>query len=786
MATSGSTGSTPAPGAVRSHRPKTPTSTPSRWEDRLLIVQPHVTPAVFPAEVSELPRPKPPSTAVDANRDIMRLVSIAASVVPKVRANLKIQRICPGSILSRNPNFALLVHRQVVSTVVPQMSALSVMTDIHSTMARNLCTGRTGASGGTATTCGLTCHEACESCSAASDDKACLMCSAGHFMEAPNKCSRCPDNKGKATDVIPSSTAQSSDVCATTCLPQCKLCSASASSCIGCNEGYYLSGTRTCTKCRSGTGKAAGALFLTAAESPSSCSACSTGCELCSSNAATDCMRCAAGFFRTSTGICRQCPSGKGKLADATNTNNAPFPTIGTAQCDVTCSANCILCSTTAANTCLMCGPGYFRDANGCSPCSAGTGKPADTTIQNPSTDNSGTCAGTTCNSRCTLCGSSSQSECIRCNKGYYLSATGVCSQCPAGRGKNADISDPSPNTNGNSACGNTCSPGCLLCDGSTTGLMCDKGFYFDGQGCLQCGPGTGKPADTTVQTAAVGAGSCPACHANCALCFGTNSNQCLMCNQGFYKSAANTCSRCRVGKTRATDTTETPPFASADLGCTVACDSASNCYNCQSGSTSKCLSCPQGYFLSGGPTSPVCTMCNNGKTKAADATNTITSTDVTTACVTACGSRCKACLPSDINFCLLCADNFFWTAAGTCSRCNDGRGKANEVAVFSTARLETAVCSACAGTASHCSGCFLNGSGAEVCNPVMVENSSRMMVSALFVLKTKEGLLTPMKCPLAQRLVPPNVTSTATQISVTALAQDPYSAQRAREDSTW
>lgn len=196
------------------------------------------------------------------------------------------------------------------------------------------------------------------------------------------------------------------------------------------------------------------------------------------------------------------------------------------------------------------------------------------------------------------------------------------------------------------------------------------------------------------------------------ASCPGAGSTTCDWCaGPGYSWVTAKTCTLCGNGLGRAADTAA----PSADAPCTV--NSVSPC-NVNNGATggAGCVNCVAGYYLSvlaSGTTAGTCTMCPAGKGKAMD--STIPTADTT-------GATCTVASTGGCNVnngatggagCINCAAGYYLSAAGTCTWCATGKGKAADTTV-PTADSTGALCTAMAG-GSAIANCNVYG-GANLC----------------------------------------------------------------------
>lgn len=220
----------------------------------------------------------------------------------------------------------------------------------------------------------------------------------------------------------------------------------------------------------------------------------------------------------------------------------------------------------------------------------------------------------------------------------------------------------------------------CVSCETATTTNCnaCNAGYYLNtAKACVLCGGGKGKAAGTAGDAAAAGSADNSVCDVtctgNCETC--TTAAVCLNCKAGYYLStagAAGACSLCPTLKGKLADTT-VPAAASTTSGateCAVASMGGCNHNNGVAGGMG-CLSCKAGYYLSA---AGVCSWCTGGKGKAIDAA-VVAAPDTTgaTCTVTCSTANCQACgAEADKAVCLACNSGRSLTTASpaTCEAC--------------------------------------------------------------------------------------------------------------------
>lgn len=275
------------------------------------------------------------------------------------------------------------------------------------------------------------------------------------------------------------------------------------------------------------------------------CTATIVGCSGCTTGG-TICNQASAGYFLGGTApnlVPTICAYGMGKAADSAPANDAAgTATTSAAACTTTSTGNCNVNSGTAAN-CVNCKAGhYLSAANTCTLCPAGKGKLIDTAIPTVSTTTGATECAVTSTGGCNHNnGAAGGAGCLSCKAGYYLSAAGVCSWCPAGKGKAIDTTVATVSTTtGATECAVTCTAtNCQAC-----GAEADKAT------CLACAAGRSLSTATP-----------PVCD---------------ICKADTYYTATNTCTPCPTGKTRAAPTTAATAVEMESV-CTAAAASGSS-----------------------------------------------------------------------------------------------------------------------------------------------------------------------------------------------------------------
>jgi len=198
--------------------------------------------------------------------------------------------------------------------------------------------------------------------------------------------------------------------------------------------------------------------------------------------------------------------------------------------------------------------------------------------------------------------------SCVKCFAGGKY----ACTECPSKKLLwKGECLDSCPDLTYESDLGNDCLPcisPCDLCSSETTCISCRGGFYMSGTKCVtkdKCPAGT-YPDDETHY--------CKKCAKACSTCYGAMNKECLSCNfeEGFSNVTEGTCGIIVCGegtyKNISFETKETTCLP-CDTAC-LACDSkgTDKCIECEEGYVSysssvenrvKCDDCPVGFFRS-------------------------------------------------------------------------------------------------------------------------------------------------------------------------------------------
>ena len=337
------------------------------------------------------------------------------------------------------------------------------------------------------------CQASCSVCTGPSNTQ-CSECKAGFFLQpAPSTTClySCPAGYWQDT---------TNNICAA-CSAACSRCTDSSSyQCSACKPGFFLQPASTICldSCPSGYWGDTGINV---------CSACDAACSLCTGSSNTQCLTCNSGFFLQpvpqDTTCISSCPLGFWE--DATNHICAP--------CDYSCES----CLGGTNNQCTACKPGFFlQPASTICLDSCPSGYWGNTT--------NNVCSA--CDTACSTCTGPSYKQCSDCNSGYFLQPgrrpRATClSSCPIGYGEDSV----------NNTCV-MCDSSCSVCTGSsnTQCSICNEGFFLQPAPstttCLDSCP-AGYWQDTTNHI-------CASCDISCSQCTGPLNSQCSACNPGY------------------------------------------------------------------------------------------------------------------------------------------------------------------------------------------------------------------------------------------------------------
>lgn len=186
---------------------------------------------------------------------------------------------------------------------------------------------------------------------------------------------------------------------------------------------------------------------------------------------------------------------------------------------------------------------------------------------------------------------------------------------------------------------------------------------------CTACPVLTGKAADVVSIRAAQQQSVCSNCHSSCRTCFGTQANECTSCKAGSFLTGSSTCSPCDGGRGKVADLVIPSGSTTSNAACDIQCHKS--CNQCSGPLATDCVSCAAGFWFQGGG---VCTQCDAGKGKAADATIPSGPVDKTACMNSQCHASCLICKTGTTSGdCVKCAAGYFMAPDNTCTMCPVG-----------------------------------------------------------------------------------------------------------------
>jgi len=398
------------------------------------------------------------------------------------------------------------------------------------------------------------------------------------------------------------------------------------------------------------------------------------------------CAVCAANYWRSATGTCTACPAGQYRIAGASTVVTAedcyatcPVDTYATGPLNARTCATCPTGTSLTAGSspllgpstsCDLCKANYYVSSSVCTPCAAGTTRPAgDVRTGLPTT-----CTATLCTAN------------------QYVSSN-ACVACPAGHTRPAGDDASGANT----SCG-----------------VCAVNYYVKDGVCTACAANTFRVAGDLIsgldtectakcpENSFVSSGSCVACAAGTIKAAGGNpagaDTICDKCAANHYVTTAGVCTACAAGKHRASGDSNQGTITTATVcaanTCTCANGTAATGTACTTNATDICASCTTGYALGSDNTCQV--KCDTAPSAALPAntvgTKPTTWTEGSTQPITCAvgyeGTIVLACATAGGEF----------TVSGTCDTCSEN------YAVTSNA------CVACSATTSRPAGDKVSG----------------------------------------------------------------------------
>ena len=518
-----------------------------------------------------------------------------------------------------------------------------------STICLNSCPN--GYYGTSSNTCAI-CHTYCSICTGILISH-CSACKSGYFLQpSATTChTSCPSGYWKDT---------TNNICAT-CNAACATCSdGTPTQCTTCNTGYFRqpSSTTCLDSCPNG-------YYGT---SSNTCSSCHAYCSVCTGILISQCSACKSGYFLqpapSATTCTNTCPSGYWK--DTTNNICAP--------CDIACEA----CSDGTNSQCTACKVGYFLQPSSTicfSSCPAGYWENTPSKTCSP------------CNTYCSVCTGSSNNQCSACKSGYFLqpapSATTCTNTCPSGYWKDTANNICAPCDSACSVCTGSSNTQCSACksgyflqpapSATTCANTCPSGYWKDTTNnicapcdiactvclggtntqCTECKPGYNLQSLTTCYSNCPpdygwdsSIPSCVICDVSCSACTGTSNTQCLACKPGYFLQPA-------PSETTCTNTCPSGYWKDTTNNICAECNVA--CAVCSDGNHTQCTSCNSGYFLQPSSSTICLNSCPEGYW--GDSTNHICAT---------CDPACSVCTGANSNQCSACKPGYFLQPSST------------------------------------------------------------------------------------------------------------------------
>ena len=414
----------------------------------------------------------------------------------------------------------------------------------------------------------------------------CIKCTppCENCYKLPNHCLSCIDNynllpDNSCSDKCPEKTANIESKCISCNDNNCLICNNDLTTCLSCDEGFFLYNNICVQDCPEGT---------YADSTTKTCLNCSDNCKYCSNY--NYCVNCNENYYLFNNICVDKCP------------NNYINQNINNKNICKKCTKNCTICSSLNNNMCLTCEDNYYLYQGQCTKICP---------INYFKNDINKTCD--YCNiDNCSYC---NDNYCITCDKGYLLHNGSCVKKCPLGYRSNGILcekclvnncescsinastcqkcvennylisnnlcSSECPesfyNIKGTQVCAN-CLPNCLICNNNKNCQICKTGYYLDNnKNCVKECP-IGYIENNINQ-------NCDRCSINCKNCIidNNNNNICKTCKEGYYLFNSTCLLTCPDGY-----------FASEE---TKICNSChSSCHTCNS--SNFCLSCPKDMVL--------------------------------------------------------------------------------------------------------------------------------------------------------------------------------------------
>ncbi|KAL4502619.1 hypothetical protein ABPG73_014376 [Tetrahymena malaccensis] len=577
-------------------------------------------------------------------------------------------------------------------------------------------------------TCTPICDSSCKSCSKPSDPNSCISCNDGSFLDG-NKCSACTSpcktcdtSATKCSSCMTDYTFDSSkNQCNPNCDASCKTCSKPKDSnqCLTCNDGSFLDGnkcsacTSPCKTCDTSATKCTSCMTdYTFDSSKNQCNPnCDASCKSCSKpKDSNQCLTCNDGAFLDGT-KCTLCTS-PCKTCDTSATKCSSCITDYTFdssknQCNPNCDASCKTCSKPKdANQCLSCNEGFFLEGSKCTACTQPCKTCSDKSnkclscIANYTFDSVNNVCVADCDISCKTCQNpKDQNSCLSCNDGFFLDGS-KCSKCasPCNTCETQSQKCLSCIINytldlSKNICNPSCDSSCKSCVAPKDPAKCQecyKGFYLSSGQCVQCSSPCKECTDSDSKCISCLANynfdslkniCTPICDSSCKTCSQPqDSTKCTSCQDGNFllngkcSPCKSPCSTCENKEDQCLSCIVNFTFDHTINSCKADCDSS--CKSCSLPKDSNsCLSCQDGYFLSGKQCLPCSSPCKSCNISATTCLSCISDTDyqfksATNKCEPICDSTCQTCSePKNPFKCTSCNDGTYLNS-NQCQKC--------------------------------------------------------------------------------------------------------------------
>jgi hypothetical protein len=378
------------------------------------------------------------------------------------------------------------------------------------------------------------CPPNCQACPG--DSTTCQTCDPGYFLLQPGSKSCVTEEFCKIG--YRQKCEGGKDECEPCTDKWCLECPSSPSICTKCKDSWYLDKTGcgpqgTCTQCTLTE------VFRTQEAGINVCMNCPEGCETCSSDSV--CKKCLPGLYRvySDTCVCTPCSN-----CDTEQKYTDPLfdidycLTVPVTDCK---DPNCLACEDIYTCQDGRCKTGYYLGyLRKCLPCEI---------------------------SHCDMC--LDNTKCLLCSTNFYLFNNGE-SCVPCVRPGEIATSETTPKT-----C-SLCVSNCLKCDIVSACKVCNQGYYLLDYGslagnCVLCDmPGNFVENDMTCVLE---------CQANCQVC--KSACECLTCKPSYYLNTDGSCSSCSIEGSFKIEQSGVC-VKECVAGCKV-CDSPTICKECKS-----------------------------------------------------------------------------------------------------------------------------------------------------------------------------------------------------------